>query len=92
MGTGNSISILKIAEILIKLHNRNVEPKITEEFRAGDIRHAFGDVSKIKKKLGFIAKASLEEGFEKLIEWSQTQKAVDRFEEAEKERIKYLVS
>ncbi len=91
VGTGNSSSIFEIAEILIKLHNSNVEPQITEEFRAGDIRHAFGDVSKIKKELGFTAKTSLEEGFKKMIEWSQTQTAVDRFEEAEKERKKYLV-
>jgi len=90
VGFGNPINILKIAETLIKLHDSNVEPKITGEFRVGDIRHAFGDVSKIKKELGFVAKTSLEEGFEKLIEWGQTQKAVDRFEEAEKERMTYL--
>jgi len=90
VGTGNSVNILKIAETLIKLHDVNVEPKITGEFRAGDVRHAFGDVSKIKKELGFVAKISLEEGFKNLIEWSETQQAVDRFEEAEKERMKYL--
>jgi len=90
IGSGNSTNILKIAEIFIKLHDSNVEPKITGEFRIGDVRHAFGDVSKIKKEVGFVAKISLEEGFKNLIEWSQTQKAVDRFEEAEKERKKYL--
>ncbi|MDI6825938.1 MAG: SDR family NAD(P)-dependent oxidoreductase [Candidatus Aenigmarchaeota archaeon] len=90
IGTGKSTSILEIADVLIKLHDSKVKPKITEEFRLGDVRHAFGDVSKIKKKLGFTAKISLEEGFEKLIEWSKTQEAIDKFEEAEKERIKYL--
>jgi len=90
VGSGISANILKIAETLIKLHASNVEPKITGEFRIGDIRHAYGDVSKIKRELGFAAKVPLEEGFKNLIEWSQTQKAVDRFEEAEKERMKYL--
>jgi len=90
VGSGDSISILKVAETLIKLHGSNVKPKITEEFRSGDIRHAFGDVSKIKKMLGFSAKTSLKEGFKKLIEWSETQQASDKFEEAEKERMKYL--
>jgi len=90
VGSGEPINILKIAETLIKLHDINVEPQITGEFRVGDVRHAFGDVSKIKKELGFVAKVSLENGFKNLIEWSQTQKAVDRFEEAEKERMKYL--
>jgi len=90
VGSGSSTNILKISETLIKLHNSSVEPKITGEFRVGDVRHAFGDVSKIKKELGFVAKISLEDGFKNLIEWSQGQKAVDKFEEAEKERIKYL--
>lgn len=89
VGSGEPISILKISEILIELHNSNLEPKTTEEFRVGDVRHAFGDVSKIKK-IGFKAKTSLREGFQKLIEWSETQKAVDRFEEAERERLRYL--
>jgi len=88
--SGESTDILKIAGTLIKLHKSSVEPKITEEFRVGDVRHIFGDASKIKKKLGFIAKTSLEKGFEKLINWSETQQAIDKFEEAEKERIKYL--
>jgi len=92
VGTGNSISILKIAETLIKLHNSDVNPKISSDFRVGDIRHAFSDVSKIKRKLGFEAKISLEEGFKKLIEWGQTQRAIDKFEQAEQERIKYLAS
>jgi dTDP-L-rhamnose 4-epimerase len=88
--SGNPTNILKIAETLIELHDSNVEPKITEKFRVGDIRHIFGDFSKIKKKLGFTAKVPLRKGFEKLIEWSETQQAVDKFEEAEKNRIKYL--
>jgi len=87
---GSPTDIFKIAETLIELHGNDVEPKITEEFRVGDVRHIFGDVSKIKKKLGFVAKVTLKEGFEKLIEWSETQQAVDKFEEAENERIKYL--
>jgi dTDP-L-rhamnose 4-epimerase len=92
VGSGNSTSILKIAETLIKLYRSNVEPKITEDFRLGDVRHASGDVSRIKKKLGFTSRTSLQEGFKKLIEWSETQEALDKFEEAEKERMKYLGS
>jgi dTDP-L-rhamnose 4-epimerase len=90
VGTGNSVSVLKIAETLIELYGINIEPKISKEFRVGDIRHAFGDVSKIKKELGFIAKISLKDVFNNLIEWGETQQAADRFEEAEKERIKYM--
>jgi dTDP-L-rhamnose 4-epimerase len=92
VGSGESTSILKVAETLIRLYDSNVTPKITEEFRYGDIRHAFGDASKIKRTLGFTAKISLQEGLEKLIKWSEEQHATDKFEEAEEERRKYLVS
>jgi dTDP-L-rhamnose 4-epimerase len=88
--SGNSTTILKIAETLIELHDSNVQPKVTGEFRVGDVRHAFGDISKINKNLHFVNKTSLKKGFEKLIEWSETQQAIDKFEEAEKERMKYL--
>jgi len=90
VGTGESTNILQIANILIELHGSNVKPKVTNEFRIGDVRHAFGDVSKINKKLGFTVKTPLKKGFEKLIEWGETQEAVDRFEEAEKERKRFL--
>jgi dTDP-L-rhamnose 4-epimerase len=90
IGTGNSVTILEIANTLIKLHDSDVKPEITEEFRLGDIRHAYGDISKAKKELGFEAKTSLEKGFKKLIEWSETQEAIDKFDEAEKERKKFF--
>lgn len=90
VGTGKSTNILQIANTLIELHGSNVEPRIANEFRLGDVRHAFGDISKIKRELGFVAKTSLKKGFEKLIEWSESQEAIDRFEEAEKERRKFF--
>jgi len=90
VGTGKSINIIQIANTLIELHGSNVKPNITNEFRLGDVRHAFGDVSKIKKELGFVTSTSLKKGFEKLIEWSESQEAIDRFEEAEKERRKFF--
>jgi len=90
VGTGKSTNILQIANTLIELHGSKVEPKLTNEFRFGDVRHAFGDVSKIKRELGFVAKTSLKKGFEKLIKWGETQEAIDRFEETEIERRKFF--
>jgi len=90
VGTGNSVNILKVANTLIELHDSSVKPKTTNEFRLGDVRHAFGDVLKIKRELGFFAKTSLKNGFEKLIEWGESQEAIDKFEEAEKERKRFL--
>ena len=87
VGTGNPITIKKIAQILTEKINPNLEPIITNKFRAGDIRHCFADISKIKEKLGFEPKISFEQGIEELIQWVKLQvgkvqdKSRDAFEE-----------
>jgi dTDP-L-rhamnose 4-epimerase len=92
VGTGKPTSILEVAETLIEIYDANIEPKITQEFRFGDNRHDFADITKIRKKLGWEPKWSLKRGFEKLVEWGETEEAVDMFEKAELERRKYLGS
>lgn len=91
IGTGKPTSILDIAKTLIDIFDSKVEPEITEEFRVGDNRHDFADISKVKRELGFKPEWDLKQGFEKLVEWGETQEAIDMFEEAENERKKYLV-
>ncbi|MGC9069582.1 MAG: NAD-dependent epimerase/dehydratase family protein [Thermoprotei archaeon] len=90
VGTGKPTSILDIAKTLINLFGSHINPKITEEFRIGDNRHDFADISKIKRDFNFEPKWNLKEGLQKLIEWGETQEAIDMFETAEKERKKYL--
>jgi dTDP-L-rhamnose 4-epimerase len=90
VGTGKSTSIKSIAEILIGIFRSNVTPNVTEEFRFGDNRHDYSDITKIKKDLGFVPKWDLKKGMEQLVEWSKLQDAHDKFDSAEQERIKYL--
>lgn len=85
VGTGNQISIKQLAEMLAKLMKKEVKPEITHQFRKGDIRHCFADISKIQNKLGFKPKVRLEEGMKELVSWSSKQKAVDKFEQATEE-------
>jgi len=90
VGTGKATSILEVANTLIELFDSKVEPKITGEFRVGDNRHDFADISKIKRELKFEPRYSLKQGLEKFVEWGKTREAIDMFEKAEKERKKYL--
>ena len=84
VGTGKAISILKVAKTLIELYGSRIKPEITNKYRAGDIRHCFADISKIKK-LGYEPKVSFEEGMKELVEWASKIEARDRFEKAYKE-------
>lgn len=85
VGTGNPISIKKIAEILADLLNKYIKPEIEEKFRSGDVRHCTADISLIKKTLGWKPKWSFEQGMRDLIEWGQKQEAKDLFDQASKE-------
>jgi dTDP-L-rhamnose 4-epimerase len=90
VGTGSPVSVLEVAETVIDILDIPVEPSVTENFRAGDNRHDFADISKVKKDLKFKPKHDFKDGIKKLIEWSESEKPVDNFETAESERKKYL--
>ncbi len=80
IGSGKPIKIRKIAEILSNALGREVEPVITQKYRAGDIRHCFADISKARKLLGYEPQVTHEEGFKELAEWLQGQQAEDKAE------------
>jgi len=84
VGTGKATTIKEIAELLIKLYNSNVKPEITNKYRAGDIRHCFADISRIKN-IGFEPKISLEEGMKELVEWGKKINAENKFDKAYEE-------
>ncbi|GAH52042.1 unnamed protein product, partial [marine sediment metagenome] len=69
VGTGNPISIKEIAEMLSKNINPQIKPFVSNQFRPGDIRHCFADISKISQALGYSPKISFEEGIKELMEW-----------------------
>ena len=77
VGTGIPHSILEIAQKISASYNENLVPRVLNKFRAGDIRHCYADIGKIRKKLGFSPKVSFEEGIKRLIKWSDSQIAVD---------------
>jgi dTDP-L-rhamnose 4-epimerase len=84
VGTGRPTSILDIANTLSKRYGKNVPANIVNQYRAGDIRHCYADITKIKQ-LGYQPSVSLESGMRELVEWGETQLAEDRSDQAYKE-------
>jgi len=82
VGSGQSLSVLEIAEALARLLGKPSEPEVPGKFRAGDIRHCFADVSRAREALGFEAEVPFERGLAELAEWLEGQAATDRFDEA----------
>ncbi|MDD5438890.1 MAG: SDR family NAD(P)-dependent oxidoreductase [Candidatus Omnitrophica bacterium] len=88
VGTGIPNSIHEVAETLIRLYGKTFKPEIVHRFRAGDIRHCYADVTRLKE-LGFKPRYSLESGLRDLVAWGKTEEAVDTVAEADKTLEKY---
>jgi dTDP-L-rhamnose 4-epimerase len=90
VGNGEAINILEIAQALIKQYNKGkeLEPEITNKYRAGDIRHCFADISKIRNKIGYKPKVSFVDGMKELVEWGEKEHAIDKFEKAHEELLR----
>ena len=85
VGRGQPLTVLDIAEALVKHLSSSVDMNIVKKYREGDIRHCYADISKIRKKLKFEPKVKFEDGVSDLIKWVQTQKAVDQFWKSQRE-------
>jgi dTDP-L-rhamnose 4-epimerase len=77
VGAGRPTSILDVARILAKQLGRpDLEPQIVRRFRAGDIRHCYADISKIRERIGYEPRVNFESGIEDLIQWVMHQSGV----------------
>lgn len=82
LGTGRSVSILEVAQALAAGLDVSIEPEITGQYRAGDIRHCYADTSRARTLLGFDASVRLEDGMADLVQWVAEQEADDRVDDA----------
>ncbi len=85
LGTQNPLSINEVGLTISKVLGKHISPNINQQYRPGDVRHCFADITKAKKLLNWSNKISFEEGMKDLIEWSRTQTAKDDFEQASDE-------
>jgi dTDP-L-rhamnose 4-epimerase len=69
VGCGRNITVKNIASILKSQYSSNSEITITENFRLGDIRHNYADISKIKRLLGFSPCFDFEKGIKLFTDW-----------------------
>jgi dTDP-L-rhamnose 4-epimerase len=85
LGTGRPTSVTRVAEALAKGIGADIDPELNEQYRAGDIRHCYADVSRANQLLGYAPQVNFEDGMGALVEWLKDQEAVDRVDTATKE-------
>jgi dTDP-L-rhamnose 4-epimerase len=83
VGTGVAIDVMTIANTLISKYEMDVPLTISGNYRLGDIRHNFADLSFADQMLGYKPKWSFDKGIEEFVKWVNTQdKQNDLYEES----------
>jgi dTDP-L-rhamnose 4-epimerase len=83
IGSGTSYQVRQIAErMAATLGREDIRPAVMGQYRVGDIRHCFADVTQARDVLGYEPRVSLEEGISELASWLEGQAATDRVSEA----------
>lgn len=73
IGTGTSVDVLTVAMLLKKYYASTSNINISGNFRKGDIRHNYADISKARKILGYSPKVEFEDGLRIFCNWVLTQ-------------------
>jgi dTDP-L-rhamnose 4-epimerase len=76
VGTGRRLSVRDVADHLAAAMDLDIEPEVTGQFRAGDIRHCYADISKIQSTLGYTPRVKFEDGVRELVSWVSEQTGV----------------
>lgn len=73
VGTGKATTVLEVAKILQQCYSIEVPTTISGNYRLGDIRHNFADISKIKSDLGWIPETNIKQGLKNFSNWVLSQ-------------------
>lgn len=73
VGTGVPTDVITVATTLVKNYGVEVPITITGNYRLGDIRHNFADMTKIEAKLGFKPAYTFEKGIQEFTNWVNGQ-------------------
>jgi dTDP-L-rhamnose 4-epimerase len=86
VGSGSSYTVREIADRMATvLGCEHLDPHLTNDYRMGDIRHCFADISLARQRLGYEPRVTLERGIEQLSDWLSSQVATDRVAEHQAE-------
>lgn len=88
IGTGVATDVLTVARTLIEKYEIEVSVTISGNYRLGDIRHNYADISLAQKILGFQPKWNFSEGITEFVNWVNRQDVEEDSYEASIEIMK----
>lgn len=88
VGTGIATEVLTVANTLCEKYGINVPITVSGNYRLGDIRHNFADITAARQILGFEPKWSFADGIEKFTNWVNQQEVKEDNYETSIEEMK----
>ena len=88
VGTGTPTDVYTVAKQLIENYRIEVPITISGNYRLGDIRHNFADITKISSMLNFVPKISFNQGLEKFTNWVNSQEIQEDYYQESIEEMK----
>lgn len=88
IGSGVATDVVTVATTLARQYATDVPISITGNYRLGDIRHNYADLTKATNLLGFTPKIGFEEGIKKFAEWVDRQEVQTDHYDASIEEMK----
>lgn len=73
VGTGIATDVLTVAQTLVKKYNIQVPITVSGNYRLGDIRHNYADITLARTLLGFEPQWSFSDGIEVFAKWVNQQ-------------------
>jgi dTDP-L-rhamnose 4-epimerase len=92
IGSGEAISIREVAMALSHALETYIPAELTGKYRAGDIRHCFGDISAARSLLAYQPKTRFADGIKNLVGWLRSQQPRDHGAEAAAQLSNYGLS
>lgn len=77
IGSGHPTSVNEVARLLRHLLGSESPLQVTGDFRIGDIRHCYADLTKARKLLGFEPKVNIATGMEWFVSWVLSQEIAE---------------
>ena len=73
VGTGIKTTVVDIASHLSRAFGAELDLVLTSEYRLGDIRHNFADITRLESVLGIVPELGTEAGMRRFASWVLTQ-------------------
>ncbi|MBD3290656.1 NAD-dependent epimerase/dehydratase family protein, partial [candidate division KSB1 bacterium] len=89
VGGGKGYTVKEFSDIVTDIFGKNIQGKITNEFRYGDTRHIFSDVSNLRE-LGWKPQYTPRDSVQEYVSWLENLEDIDNILEETANKMKKL--